>query len=380
MEEQEQTQEQNVQMEPTPPSSHKKLIIGIATVIVLLVTGGLFVWLNVSNKPIACTKELKICPDGSGVERAGPNCEYAECSGVANDGGIEASDWETYKSIQFAFEISYPKGWSSREESQGAKVRNYVNINDQPEIPINMFINYYINDNPNELNLDNYLSEIRSIESLVSRAKTKQNLTIGGQPTIKLIFEGDYAGSGSALLHTTKTYKYYISQEKDIVSIKYVLPKNASDDSAAKVVSTLNFIFFDQKAYDELLQKENAEIIGIDADNDGVWDDIQQWIDTNYSDNPKIKKSLKLMAKEIQFKLLNARNKELIIKHSYEIFGVHCLFKADFENSYKISGILEAEMVNSTARFNAYLTASDQLGGQVYINPDDETVSKYCGF
>lgn len=31
-----------------------------------------------------CTKELKICPDGTGVGRSGPNCEFAECSAVNN--------------------------------------------------------------------------------------------------------------------------------------------------------------------------------------------------------------------------------------------------------------------------------------------------------
>jgi len=30
---------------------------------------------------IACTKEAKICTDGSAVSRAGPNCEFALCPG-----------------------------------------------------------------------------------------------------------------------------------------------------------------------------------------------------------------------------------------------------------------------------------------------------------
>lgn len=29
----------------------------------------------------ACTRELKICPDGTGVGRIGPNCEFAPCPG-----------------------------------------------------------------------------------------------------------------------------------------------------------------------------------------------------------------------------------------------------------------------------------------------------------
>jgi putative hemolysin len=33
---------------------------------------------------VACTKDAKICPDGSNVGRTGPNCEFAACPG-AND-------------------------------------------------------------------------------------------------------------------------------------------------------------------------------------------------------------------------------------------------------------------------------------------------------
>jgi hypothetical protein len=32
-----------------------------------------------SSKPVACTLEAKMCPDGSSVGRAGPNCEFAPC-------------------------------------------------------------------------------------------------------------------------------------------------------------------------------------------------------------------------------------------------------------------------------------------------------------
>ena len=33
------------------------------------------------DKPVACTADAKICPDGSGVGREGPNCEFAACPG-----------------------------------------------------------------------------------------------------------------------------------------------------------------------------------------------------------------------------------------------------------------------------------------------------------
>lgn len=32
-----------------------------------------------SAQPKACTQDAKICPDGTGVGRTGPNCEFAPC-------------------------------------------------------------------------------------------------------------------------------------------------------------------------------------------------------------------------------------------------------------------------------------------------------------
>jgi hypothetical protein len=33
------------------------------------------------EQPVACTEEAKVCPDGSSVGRQGPDCEFAPCPG-----------------------------------------------------------------------------------------------------------------------------------------------------------------------------------------------------------------------------------------------------------------------------------------------------------
>lgn len=43
-----------------------------------------------AGKP--CTKEAKVCPDGSSVGRGGPNCEFAACPGEAAPGGADGSN------------------------------------------------------------------------------------------------------------------------------------------------------------------------------------------------------------------------------------------------------------------------------------------------
>lgn len=291
-------------------------------------------------------------------------------------------DWNTYKSTQFAFEISYPKDWSSREGSQGVRVRNYTDILKQPKMPINIDITYYQNDNPKELSVDGYISEkFVNIKSLFDKAKTKQKITIGGQPAIKFILEGDYSGSGYAPSINTKTYEYYISRGKDIINIKYVLPIDTDDYSVVTTISTLKFVTFNQKTYDSLLQEETNKVIGADTDKDGVWDYIQQWIDKNYSGNIRI--SLRLMAQEVQFDLINYRDKEAISKHAHETFGHDCLHKAepDYDKYSKISNEFRVQMVNTEDRIKAYFMADAQKGG-VYSLPDenDPVVVKYCGF
>jgi len=34
-----------------------------------------------TREPVACTEEVKICPDGSTVARSGPQCQFAVCPG-----------------------------------------------------------------------------------------------------------------------------------------------------------------------------------------------------------------------------------------------------------------------------------------------------------
>lgn len=37
------------------------------------------------EQPVACTEEAKVCPDGSSVGRVGPSCEFAPCPGEGGE-------------------------------------------------------------------------------------------------------------------------------------------------------------------------------------------------------------------------------------------------------------------------------------------------------
>jgi len=88
-------------------------------IIFVVITGGgilayQYLWLpkeevKNSQKPIACTQEAKICPDGSFVGRTSPKCEFAECPAVKVD---EFANWETYENSSMIFSIKYnPIEW-----------------------------------------------------------------------------------------------------------------------------------------------------------------------------------------------------------------------------------------------------------------------------
>lgn len=61
------------------------VVVGVALFGLLWIGWGQFeVWRTNTygpDKPVACTADAKLCPDGSAVGRVGPDCEFAACPG-----------------------------------------------------------------------------------------------------------------------------------------------------------------------------------------------------------------------------------------------------------------------------------------------------------
>jgi len=75
-------------------------------------------WVNpVEPMPSVCTQEAKICPDGSSVNRTGPNCEFIECPVETLETiiplSIEISGWNTYTNQEYGLTFEYPKEWGN---------------------------------------------------------------------------------------------------------------------------------------------------------------------------------------------------------------------------------------------------------------------------
>ena len=89
----------------------KRIFVIIILIILIIAVGAVGYFLSFYNTInmsitskglVACTKEAKICPDGSAVGRAGPKCDFAPCPDFTKG-------WKTYDSSQYGFEMKYPE-------------------------------------------------------------------------------------------------------------------------------------------------------------------------------------------------------------------------------------------------------------------------------
>jgi len=93
----------------------KSTVLIALAVIMAIVAVGYFTFqkVSVTQAPIVCTLEAKICPDGSSVGREGPKCEFAACP-------ESSAELKTYTNSEFGFEMKYPANFF--DENQQPKL------------------------------------------------------------------------------------------------------------------------------------------------------------------------------------------------------------------------------------------------------------------
>jgi hypothetical protein len=102
-------------------------IIIIAAVAVILF-GGVFAYQYFSTqqtRPTACTKEAKVCPDGSSVYRTEPNCEFTQCPATVS--GQLPINIKPNQIISLPFTLTGKA--SNQFEGQWGNVKMYDSLN-----------------------------------------------------------------------------------------------------------------------------------------------------------------------------------------------------------------------------------------------------------
>lgn len=111
---------------PLPPKPTPKFIFILGGLIILSIGlfGGYYLTKSSSKPTIkACTKEAKLCSDGSFVGRTGPNCEFALCPEITITQSSPTPDpianWIKFSNPNVKFTLNYPPEFKIVYQSDG---------------------------------------------------------------------------------------------------------------------------------------------------------------------------------------------------------------------------------------------------------------------
>lgn len=123
-----------------------------------------------------------------------------------------------------------------------------------------------------------------------------------------------------------------------------------------------------------------ATLAGIDANVNGVRDDVEQYIAQSHPNSAKERAALMQYAAVTQKALLDANDKELSIQHAEESDrAMECgYYTMPFDTYVASRKALDQVLLNTDARNRAYFIYNDQLGGQNFMSTPDSLLASTC--
>lgn len=111
-----------------------------------------------------------------------------------------------------------------------------------------------------------------------------------------------------------------------------------------------------------------SEPLGIDADGNGLWDDLQASIDRRYPDDPGARVALYQMGRSLQLGVeagysgipsdIQAASEALVV-------AIDCLFEHRYDLALK-TDFMKIQLVSTQARSEAYMAFNEALSGGFY--------------
>lgn len=128
--------------------------------------------------------------------------------------------------------------------------------------------------------------------------------------------------------------------------------------------------------------KNDETIAGIDSDNDGIRDDIQRWINEEFSSSMKTRLAVKQYAVLKQAELISSANKgQSIIAVKNSFHALDCLDSiVGHQNEIKIVSELKEKLLNTKDRLYANMQANQSFSGQIISPTVGEAASSECYF
>lgn len=143
------------------------------------------------TSPVACTQEVKQCPDGSYVSREGPNCEFKPCPVSApTPTSDETANWKTYSDKNNYFLVRYPdftKFIDIKTTYNTPDVKAYISIAYSPTSPVEpdradkiFQLSIQVKDNSTNKTAQQLIQELQSPKYKVSDIKPYKKGEIDG--------------------------------------------------------------------------------------------------------------------------------------------------------------------------------------------------------
>ena len=108
----------------------------------------------------------------------------------------------------------------------------------------------------------------------------------------------------------------------------------------------------------------SEDIAGIDADKDGIRDDVQAFINQKYPPPSDLNKVLLEYARQLQLQIVDANDRELSRKHNEdENLVSDCVWEMNGGQAIQIKDEIQEIMLNTNSRRVAYRKFDSHLGG-----------------
>jgi hypothetical protein len=121
---------------------------------------------------------------------------------------------------------------------------------------------------------------------------------------------------------------------------------------------------------------QTESLAGVDADANGVRDDVDRYIDTTYADQASadLNKAIRQYAKAVQSSLVDADSPAQSLTHATERFrALECLMARRPREFHTIFVDVRAQLLNAPSRSEAYLKADDQVkAANIPLLPADQ--------
>ena len=122
-------------------------------------------------------------------------------------------------------------------------------------------------------------------------------------------------------------------------------------------------------------------IEGIDADGDGVRDDVQRWIVFTVPEDAAKRDVLLRYSEDVQASLLAFEDPQASINASYRLLeSGDCLSFLYPEQKYTLLRDVRARHLNTMGRYRADMENNKHFGGQTYGVPSTEAIAARCSF